>query len=107
MDGTPRGESDPERTARPYGIGLVLALILTTLAFAVAGFGTLSHNATLAVIFSAAGAQVLVHLRYFLHLRFSTGSRGHVGLLLLAVLIMGLIVGGTLWIMRHLDYNLS
>jgi cytochrome o ubiquinol oxidase operon protein cyoD len=47
-----------------------------------------------------------VHLYYFLHVNTSSKARWNVLALLLAVLIMILIIGGTIWIMLHLNYRL-
>lgn len=51
-------------------------------------------------------AQSLVHLYYLLHLDSSSKARWHVLSMLFALLIMLLIVGGTIWIMYHLNYRL-
>jgi len=72
-----------------------------------AGRGSLRGYVTGFVLSAAAVLQVLVHLRYFLHLDASSRMRWNVLALLFALLIMVLIVGGTLWIMTHLSYRLS
>ncbi len=92
---------------KPYGVGFVLSIVLTTIPFAAVMYGVLPRQATVPVIFIAALVQILVHLHYFLHVKMSAGSRWHIVALLLAVLVAVLIVGGTIWIMAHLDYNLS
>ncbi len=95
------------RSLRPYGTGFVLSLVLTAAPFAIVMSGALSRQAALWVIFSAAFVQILVHLRFFLHVNVSAGSRWHILALLLAALVTVLVVAGTVWIMAHLDYNLS
>ena len=57
-----------ERSANPYLVGLVLAVILTAIPFALVATRALPRPATLAVIAVAAVLQILVHLRFFLHI---------------------------------------
>ncbi len=92
---------------RFYGLGFVFSILLTAVPFGLVMEGGLPREATIWIIFGAAFAQILVHLHYFLHLDVSPKSRTRVLALLLTVLIAILIIGGTAWIMYHLDYNLS
>ena len=89
-------------TLKSYLTGLVLALILTAIPFALVMARILPHSAILAGIFSAGVVQILVHLHYFLHLDTSSAARWNVLALTFTVLIMVLFVGGTLWIMYSL-----
>jgi cytochrome o ubiquinol oxidase subunit IV len=89
-----------------YLTGFVLALILTAIPFALVMRGAWSSSAALAVIFSAALVQVLVHLHYFLHLDTSSAARWNVLAIIFTLLIMILFVGGTLWIMSTLNYRM-
>ncbi len=91
---------------KSYLTGFVLSLILTTMPFALVMGGTLSSSATLAGIFSAGLAQILVHLHYFLHLDTSSAARWNVLAMMFTLLIMVLFVGGTLWIMSTLNYRM-
>ena len=58
-----------------YLTGFVLALVLTVIPFSLVALGLLPRPATLVVIFIAAIVQILVHLRYFLHLDLATTPR--------------------------------
>ncbi len=91
---------------RTYATGFVLSILLTAIAFGLVMHGALPRWAILTGIFSAAVLQILVHLHYFLHLNTSSAARWNVMALLLTVLIITLFVGGTLWIMYHLNYRL-
>lgn len=95
-----------EGTFKSYTIGFVLSIVLTAIAFALVIYNILSIPATIIAIFSAAVLQIMVHLYYFLHVNTSSKARWNVLALLLAVLIMILIIGGTIWIMLHLNYRL-
>ncbi len=94
-------------TFKSYTTGFVFALVLTAVPFWLVMNGGMSRTATLIVIFAAAAVQILVHLRYFLHMDTSSRARWNVLAVLFAVLIMTLAIGGTLWIMYHLNANLT
>ncbi len=57
---------------KPYIIGFVLAVILTVIPFAVVMIGKFSIPVTIFVVATAAVIQLVVHLKYFLHLNFVT-----------------------------------
>lgn len=92
---------------RRYATGFVLSVVLTAIAFGMVMYGSWSRSFTVAAILAAAVVQIMVHLHYFLHLDASSRARWNVLALLFALLIMVLIVGGTLWIMTHLQYRLG
>lgn len=96
-----------EISLKAYAVGFVLSLILTAIPFGWVMYSEASRFATIVVIFSAAVVQIFVHLHYFLHLNASSKARWNVLALVFSVLIMGLIIVGTLWIMYHLQYQLS
>jgi cytochrome o ubiquinol oxidase operon protein cyoD len=64
-----------DRDLRPYLIGFALALILTAIPFALVATNPLPKLTTLIIIGVAAAIQVLVHLRYFLHLDLTSTPR--------------------------------
>ena len=103
MDST--GES--KGSFKSYTAGLIVSIILTGIAFGMVMQGRgMPRGAVFAVIFAAAMVQILVHLRYFLHLDASSSSRWNVMALVFTLLIMILFVGGTLWIMYDLNYRM-
>jgi len=84
--------------------GFTLAMLLTAAAFGLVMFGGgLGSRVVLIGIFSAAAVQILVHLRFFLHLDGSSSARWNVMALVFTILILALYVGGTLWIMFNLN----
>jgi cytochrome o ubiquinol oxidase operon protein cyoD len=91
---------------KSYATGFGLATALTIFAFALVLSGVLPRSATVGAIFSAAIAQMLVHLHYFLHLDSSSAARWNVLALIFTVIIMIIFVGGTLWIMYTMDYRM-
>ena len=89
-----------------YTIGFILSVILTLVAFGAVMTGGLSRALTLTTIFSAAILQILVHLRYFLHLDISSASHWNMQWLIFTISTILLFVAGSLWIMWHLNYRL-
>jgi cytochrome o ubiquinol oxidase operon protein cyoD len=92
---------------KSYAAGFVLAVVLTTISFAlVIKGGALPSWIVQYGILVAALAQILVHLHYFLHLDRSSAAHWNVLALILTALIMLLFVGGTIWIMTDLNYRM-
>ncbi|HUC17872.1 MAG TPA: cytochrome o ubiquinol oxidase subunit IV [Acetobacteraceae bacterium] len=89
-------------SALSYLSGYVLAILLTLAAFLPVMTRVLSPEETFIVIFAVAAAQILVHLRCFLHLDGSSEQRWNRAALLFTALILVLIVGGEIWIMFSL-----
>jgi cytochrome o ubiquinol oxidase operon protein cyoD len=94
-------------SGRSYAIGFVLSLVLTAIPFALVMTGVLPRQAVLAGILVLGVLQIVVHLVFFLHL--STRSEGGWNLLALVftALITGILVFGSIWIMQHLDHNMT
>ena len=61
-----------------------------------------ARSGVLAVIAVLVLVQVLVHLRYFLHIDFSRQKREDLQLILFSALILLLMAGGTLWVLANL-----
>jgi cytochrome o ubiquinol oxidase operon protein cyoD len=98
--------SSPAPELRRYLIGFVLAVILTAIPFGAVAFGLLSTPATVVVIAAAAIVQIVVHLRFFLHVDFRRSPRGNLLTLGFAAFLIFIMVGGTLWIMFDLHYRM-
>ncbi|HKT18024.1 MAG TPA: cytochrome o ubiquinol oxidase subunit IV [Stellaceae bacterium] len=88
---------------RAYLTGFALAVVLTALPFALVIERPVSSAATLAGIFAAAILQILVHLRCFLHLEWTVEGRWNVLAFVFTILIIGIVVGGSIWIMFNLQ----
>jgi len=87
-------------------VGVVLALVLTAVPFGLVAARTLRPIQTFVVIGVAAIAQVVVHLRYFLHLDLKPSSQNKLIALCFAAVVLLILVGGTLWIMFDLNYRM-
>ncbi len=86
-------------SAASYAVGFVLSLVLTAIAFGLVMTGALSHGALVFVILACAVAQIVVQLRYFLHLDRSEAMYWNLMSLLFTFFIIFLFVGGSIWIM--------
>ena len=96
-----------ESLQQPYLKGFVLALVLTGIPFGLVAAGLLPPFTTLVVIAVLAVVQVVVHLRYFLHLDLKTSPRENLLALAFAAVLIFLMVGGSLWIMLDLHTRMT
>ncbi|MGX9719485.1 cytochrome o ubiquinol oxidase subunit IV [Stenotrophomonas acidaminiphila] len=94
-------------SVKSYLIGFVLAAILTIIPFWVVMSGGLSSTFATAMVILVAGVlQLLVHLVFFLHLDRSSAARWNVNAGLFTVVVIGIIVAGTLWVMWNMNYHM-
>ncbi len=89
-----------------YVAGFVLAAILTAASFAVVHSGVIYGPGIPVALIALAIAQMGVHLVFFLHVTSGPDNTNNVLALAFGVLIVGLVLIGSIWIMAHLDHNL-
>ena len=94
-----------EVTIKSYLVGVVLAFVLTAIPFGLVAALTLRSTQIFVVIGAAAITQVVVHLRYFLHLDLKPSSQNKLIALCFAAVVLLILVGGILWIMFDLNYR--
>ncbi|BFM08711.1 cytochrome o ubiquinol oxidase subunit IV [Halioxenophilus aromaticivorans] len=87
-----------------YLMGFVLAVVLTVIPFAAVMSHALSKGSLVVLIVSTAVVQVLVHLKYFLHLDFSYSSRENTFTFLFTALVILLVVGLSVWIIYSANH---
>lgn len=92
-------------SVKSYLIGLGLCFILTGLPFYWVMVAPSPSVWLLAGIIGFALVQIMVQLVYFLHL-FEIGQEWTIAALLFTLLILLIVVGGSLWIMRDLNFNM-
>lgn len=99
---------------RPYVIGFSLSIVLTLAAYFLvqahvnAAHAFISHEVLIPAILVLAMAQLIVQLLFFLHLGASgTASRWKLGAFVLTVVLVLIVVVGSIWIMNHLNYNMT
>ncbi|WP_196868912.1 cytochrome C oxidase subunit IV family protein [Polaromonas sp. CG_9.11] len=101
-----KAQSDYRHDFRSYVKGLVLALILSCLAFALVAWQLATPTVTLWSVFGLALLQGIAHFRYFMHVDLRKSVREDLQLILFASLIVLLMVGGTLVIMFNLRHRM-
>ncbi len=101
------GEDDVGAGIRGYLIGLALATVLTLASFSVLRYHYVWGPAVPVALITFAIAQMGVHLVFFLHITTGPDNINNVMALAFGVLIVVLLLGGSLWIMAHLNRNMT
>jgi len=89
-----------------YLIGLALATLITVVAFFISQTTLVWEPSIPIALFVLAVAQMGVHLVFFLHITTGPDNTNNVLALAFGVLIVGLLIVGSLWIMYHLNHNM-
>lgn len=90
---------------KPVILGFVLSAILVLAAYRFETHYALSSRVLIFTVISLACVQALLQLVFFLHLGLESKPRWNIMMFLFLVLLIVVLVGGTLWIMANLKYN--
>lgn len=96
---------------RPYVIGFILSLIFTLAAYilveqhVVTNHDVFPRQILILTIFAFALAQLIAQLIFFLHLNRESKPHWNLIVMSFAVLVVGIVVIGSLWIMQSLNYR--
>ncbi len=103
-----KGGASDEHSARigTYVLGLALATLLTMASFWVAKTHVIYDPAIPMALATLAVAQMGIHLVFFLHLTTAPDNTNNILALAFGLLIVGLVIFGSVWIMGHLNHNL-
>jgi cytochrome o ubiquinol oxidase operon protein cyoD len=93
-------------TLKSYIFGFIISVLLTLSAYYTATSPTLTPAFALRVVILLAFLQFLAQLIFFLHLGKETKPRWNVFIFITTIIGMGILVGGSLWIMNHLNYRM-
>jgi cytochrome o ubiquinol oxidase operon protein cyoD len=85
-----------------YIIGVVLATKLTVIAFAAVLTG-MPRSSALWLIGVLGVVQIIVHVRYFLHVDLSKDKREELHLLLFSSFLLFIMAAGTLWVLFNMN----
>jgi cytochrome o ubiquinol oxidase operon protein cyoD len=92
---------------KSYLTGFGLSVVLTAIPFYLVMNGTIeSKEATSLIIMAFAAVQIVVHMIYFLHMSPSSENGWTLMALLFTVIIVGITLSGSLWVMYHLNANM-
>lgn len=88
-----------------YVAGLALAVALTAASFATAAYDIVWEPAIPAALIALAVAQIGVHLVFFLHITSGPEHTNNSLALAFGLFVVVLVVGGSIWIMGHLNHR--
>lgn len=94
------------KTLKSYLIGLFLSLIFTLSAFAIVGYHLVDVETSYMVITALAVAQLFAQVIFFLRLNTSPEGQWNTLPFIFTFIIVGVLVGGSLWIMYNLNINM-
>jgi cytochrome o ubiquinol oxidase operon protein cyoD len=96
-------DHDVRAGIQTYVIGFLLAALLTAASFYTVYTDLIWQPAIPAALVTLAVAQIGVHLVFFLHITTAPDNTNNVLALAFGILIVALIIGGSLWIMGHMN----
>lgn len=92
-------------SVKPQIIGFVISVVLTVFAYFLAFKHMVSGVGAMLWILGIACVQGLVQMVCFMQLGIEKKPRWNFMMFWFMVLVMFVVVGGTMWIMKNLDYN--
>lgn len=103
-----KGGASDEHSAHlaTYVLGLGLATLLTIASFWVAKTHLIYDPGIPMALATLAVAQMGIHLVFFLHLTTAPDNTNNILALAFGLLIVGLVIFGSVWIMAHLNHNM-
>lgn len=91
---------------KPLWLGFVLSLLLTAATYMIVKHHHLSDGILIMTIAGLAIIQTIIQLIFFLHLGLESKPHWNSITLFFAVLVIIIVIGGSVWIMSNLNYNL-
>lgn len=90
---------------KPQFLGFVISLIFVISLYLIVTRHHLTDSLLTLTIFGLAIAQALVQLVFFLHLGMESKPHWNTLTFLFVTMVIVIVIGGSLWIMNNLDYN--
>jgi len=106
VDATHAEAAHAHGTVGSYLFGFVAAVVLTVIPFALVMTHALPVASLIPVILGLAVVQVVVHLIYFLHMNTSSSQGWNNAAFVFTVIIVGILIAGSIWVMYHLNSNM-
>ena len=92
---------------RGYMIGFVLSIVLTAIPFWLVMGDVIDSKLFTAVLVMGIGVvQIVVHMVYFLHMNPRSEGGWTLMALIFTLIIVGIALAGSLWVMHHLNANM-
>ena len=97
----------PHFSLKEYGIGFALSVVLTVIPFWLVMSGVLGDKLVTALVIAAfAVVQVFVHMVFFLHMNTKSQGGWNFLALVFTLIVVGIVLSGSLWVMYHLNHNM-
>jgi len=93
-------------TVATYTTGFISSILLTLGAYTIVVFRALGGAILVFTIVALGLVQLFVQLLFFLHLGQGPKPRWNLTIFFFALLIVAIMVGGSLWIMYNINYNM-
>lgn len=93
-----------EKTLKSYLFGLGLSLLFTLIAFTLVGEHSLSNTSIYICLSVLAICQLIAQIVCFLRMNMSPEGQWNTLPFIFAIVIVGVLVGGSLWIMYNMNY---
>ncbi|MBP0588615.1 cytochrome o ubiquinol oxidase subunit IV [Paraburkholderia sp. LEh10] len=93
-------------SVKSYVIGMLLSLVLTFASFGVVMAHLVPKSMGLTAVVVLCVVQLLVQLRYFLHLGSSADQRANTGIFICTALLIVIIIAGSLWVIHNANVNM-
>jgi cytochrome o ubiquinol oxidase operon protein cyoD len=91
---------------KPQCIGFVISFVLLISCYRIVTHHHLSDGFLYATVICSAFVQAIVQLIFFMHLGLESKPRWNTITFLFTLLVIILIIGGSVWIMNNINYNL-
>ncbi|MBV7534848.1 cytochrome o ubiquinol oxidase subunit IV [Duganella sp. sic0402] len=92
---------------KDYAIGFILSVILTAIPFWLVMGKVIDKSSTTAIVILAfAAVQVLVHMKYFLHMNNKAEGGWSMLSTLFTVVLLVIVLAGSIWVMYHMNKNM-
>ena len=97
----------PHFALKEYGIGFALSVVLTVIPFWLVMTGGQGDKTLTGLVIAAfAVAQIIVHMIYFLHMNTKSQGGWNFLALVFTLIVVGIVLSGSLWVMYHLNHNM-
>ncbi len=97
----------PHFSLTDYRTGFFASVVLTAIPFWLVMSGVLGNNTLTALVIAGfAVVQVFVHMIYFLHMNTKSEGGWNFLALVFTVIVVGIVLSGSLWVMHHLNQNM-
>ena len=105
--GHSNGHGAGHGSLKGYVIGFLLSVILTAIPFWLVMGGVFDSKLLTAFLVMGVGVvQIVVHMIYFLHMNTSSEGGWTIMALIFTLVLVGIALAGSLWVMHHLNANM-